>query len=117
MFFNRTNFGFSEFVSNSIQNNSGSILISDRSRQLTLVKSIRPDINHKTFKALAQNKNKTDKIIHVNSINQIHSSFKKLLYKFNGVSTSNLQIYINWFILDTTIKELSHDHFYDLIFK
>ncbi len=68
-------------------------------------------IKHKTILA-KEHIGKTDKTIHLQNVNNLHSQLRTFLRPFNGVSSKYLQNYLNWFAYadklrtgKTTIKQ------------
>lgn len=66
-----------------------------------------PLLNHKTFIA-KDHVSKTDKKIHVQTVNHTHRELKDFLRQFNGVSSKYLQNYLNLFAYADKLRESKH---------
>jgi transposase-like protein len=66
-----------------------------------------PSLNHKTFIA-KDHVSKTDKKIHVQTVNHTHRELKDFLRQFNGVSSKYLQNYLNLFAYAEKLRESKH---------
>ena len=58
---------------------------------------------HKKFNAF-RGQRKTEKIYHVQNVNNMGSRLRDFMQWFNGVSTKYLQNYLNWFMMLEIIK-------------
>ncbi len=66
-----------------------------------------PLLIHKTF--IAKNHvSKTDKKVHVQTVNHTHRELKDFLRQFNGVSSKYLQNYLNLFAYADKLRESKH---------
>lgn len=74
----------------------GATLITDSHPSYKSFAKENPSINHKTFIA-KEHVNKTDKKIHVQTVNHTHRELKDFLRQYNGVSSKYLQNYLNLF--------------------
>lgn len=66
-----------------------------------------PLVNHKTFIA-KDHVSKTDKKIHVQTVNHTHRELKDFLRQYNGVSSKYLQNYLNLFAYADKLRESKH---------
>jgi transposase-like protein len=66
-----------------------------------------PSLNHKTFIA-KDHVSKTDKKVHVQTVNHTHRELKDFLRQFNGVSSKYLQNYLNLFAYAEKLRESKH---------
>ena len=74
----------------------GSVIITDKHPTFKAFGKSNPEIIHKSVLS-SDHVDKTDKKIHLQSVNQVHKQTRKFLDKFNGVSTKYLQNYLNWY--------------------
>lgn len=66
-----------------------------------------PSLNHKTFIA-KDHVSKTDKRVHVQTVNHTLRELKDFLRQFNGVSSKYLQNYLNLFAYADKLRESKH---------
>lgn len=61
-------------------------------------------IEHKSVKS-TDHISKSDKRVHLQTVNQTHKQLRDFLNDFNGVSTKYLQNYLNWYAYQDKIKQ------------
>ena len=71
-------------------------LITDKHPSYRAFAKDNPSIKHKALLA-KEYVDKTDKSIHLQKVNNVHSQLRKFLRPFNGVSSKYLQNYLNWY--------------------
>lgn len=81
-----------------------SILITDKHPSYKAYGKTQEQITHKTVKA-NEHVNRSDKNVHLQTVNQTHAQLRKFIGKFNGVSTKYLQNYLNWYAYQGKIQE------------
>ena len=79
------------------------ILITDKHPSYRAFAKDNPSIKHKRLLA-KEHVDKTDKSIHLQKVNNVHSQLRKFLRPFNGVSSKYLQNYLNWYAYADEIK-------------
>jgi len=79
------------------------ILITDKHPSYRAFAKDNPSIKHKRLLA-KEHVDKTDKSIHLQKVNNVHSQLRKFLRPFNGVSSKYLQNYLNWYAYADQIK-------------
>jgi len=79
------------------------ILITDKHPSYRAFAKDNPAIKHKALLA-KEHVDKTDKSIHLQKVNNVHSQLRKFLRPFNGVSSKYLQNYLNWYAYADEIK-------------
>jgi transposase-like protein len=79
------------------------ILITDKHSSYRAFAKDNPSIKHKRLLA-KERVDKTDKSIHLQKVNNVHSQLRKFLRPFNGVSSKYLQNYLNWYAYADEIK-------------
>ena len=106
----------------------GTTLLTDAHPSYKSFAKENPLINHKTFIA-KDHVSKTDKKVHVQTVNHTHRELKDFLRQFNGVSSKYLQNYLNLFAYADKLRESKHtikqwligallaDNAYDLYLK
>ena len=62
------------------------------------------EIIHKKFSA-SKGQKVTDKIYHVQNVNNLDMRLRKFMDSFNGVAKKYLQNYMNWFLILEKIKK------------
>jgi len=78
------------------------VLCSDSHRSYTaFAKDI--EVEHKKFNA-SKGQRKTEKIYHVQNVNNMDKRLREFMQSFNGVATKYLQNYLNWFLVLEKIK-------------
>lgn len=82
-------------------------LITDEHRSYQAFAKDKKTITHKTFIA-KHHQSKTDKKVNLQKVNQTHSELRKFLDRFNGVSTKYLQNYLNWYLNQQNIQNLTN---------
>ncbi len=78
-------------------------LITDKHPSYRAFAKDNPSIKHKALLA-KEYVDKTDKSIHLQKANNVHSQLRKFLRPFNGVSSKYLQNYLNWYAYVDEIK-------------
>jgi len=78
-------------------------LITDKHPSFRAFAKDNPSIKHKALLA-KEHVDKTDKSIHLQKVNNVHSQLRKFLRPFNGVSSKYLQNYLNWYAYVDKIK-------------
>ena len=78
-------------------------LITDKHPSFRAYAKDNPAIKHKALLA-KEHVDKTDKSIHLQKVNNVHSQLRKFLRPFNGVSSKYLQNYLNWYAYADEIK-------------
>jgi len=78
-------------------------LITDKHPSYRAFAKDNPSIKHKVLLA-KEYVDKTDKSIHLQKVNNVHSQLRKFLRPFNGVSSKYLQNYLNWYAYADLIK-------------
>ena len=78
-------------------------LITDKHPSYRAFAKDNPSIKHKALLA-KEYVDKTDKSIHLQKVNNVHSQLRKFLRPFNGVSSKYLQNYLNWYAYVDEIK-------------
>ena len=79
-------------------------LITDKHPSYRAYAKDNPEINHKALLA-KEHVDKTDKSVHLQKVNNVHSQLRKFLRPFNGVSSKYLQNYLNWYAYVDEIKK------------
>lgn len=74
----------------------GATLITDKHPSYGAYASGNPKIKHKQLLA-KDHVDKSDKTIHLQKVNNVHSQLRGFLRPFNGVSSKYLQNYLNWY--------------------
>lgn len=82
----------------------GAILITDAHPSYKSFAKENPLLIHKTFIA-KDHTSKTDKKVHVQTVNHTHRELKDFLRRFNGVSSKYLQNYLNLFAYAHKLRE------------
>jgi len=85
----------------------GATLITDAHPSYKSFAKENPLVNHKTFIA-KDHVSKTDKKIHVQTVNHTHRELKDFLRQYNGVSSKYLQNYLNLFAYADKLRESKH---------
>lgn len=85
----------------------GATLITDAHPSYKSFAKENPLLIHKTFIA-KDHVSKTDKKVHVQTVNHTHRELKDFLRQFNGVSSKYLQNYLNLFAYADKIRESKH---------
>lgn len=85
----------------------GAILITDAHPSYKSFAKENPLLIHKTFIA-KDHVSKTDKKVHVQTVNHTHRELKDFLRQFNGVSSKYLQNYLNLFAYADKLRESKH---------
>jgi transposase-like protein len=85
----------------------GTVLISDAHNSYKSFAKQNPSLTHKTFIA-KDHVSKTDKKVHVQTVNHTHRELKYFLRQFNGVSSKFLQNYLNLFAYAHKLRESKH---------
>ena len=85
----------------------GTTLLTDSHPSYKSFAKENPLLNHKTFIA-KDHVSKTDKKIHVQTVNHTHRELKDFLRQFNGVSSKYLQNYLNLFAYADKLRESKH---------
>jgi hypothetical protein len=70
-------------------------------RSLTFAKALQ--VPHKKFNA-SKGQRVTEKVYHVQNVNNMDMRLRKWMQPFNGVATKYLQNYLNWFLVLEKIK-------------
>jgi len=83
---------------------TGSTFITDKHNSYKAYSKLNPELVHKSVKA-SEHVSKSDKTVHLQSVNQVHTQVRKFIGKFNGVSTKYLQNYLNWYAYQGKILE------------
>ena len=78
------------------------VLCTDSHRSYTAFAKGKP-FKHKKFNA-SKGQKVTEKIYHVQHVNNIASRLRQWMSRFNGVATKYLQNYLNWFMIIERIK-------------
>ena len=78
-------------------------LITDKHPSYRAFAKANPSIKHKRLLA-KEHVDKTDKSIHLQKVNNVHTQLRKFLSPFNGVSSKYLQNYLNWYAYADEIK-------------
>jgi transposase-like protein len=78
-------------------------LITDKHPSYRAFAKDNSSIKHKALLA-KEHVDKTDKSIHLQKVNNVHSQLRKFLRPFNGVSSKYLQNYLNWYAYADQIK-------------
>ena len=79
-------------------------LITDKHPSFRAFAKDNPSIKHKRLLA-KDHVDKTDKSIHLQKVNNVHTQLRKFLRPFNGVSSKYLQNYLIWYAYVDNIKE------------
>jgi len=79
-------------------------LITDKHPSYKAFAKDHPSIKHKALLA-KEHVDKTDKSIHLQKVNNVHSQLRSFLRPFNGVSSKYLQNYLNWYAYVEKIRE------------
>jgi len=86
-------------------------LITDKHPSYKSFAKENPNIKHKALLA-KEHVDKSDKTVHLQNVNNVHSQLRTFLRPFNGVSSKYLQNYLNWYAYvdkiqnsKTTIKQ------------
>lgn len=79
-------------------------LITDKHPSYRAFAKENPSIKHKVLLA-KEHVDKSDKTIHLQKVNNVHSQLRKFLRPFNGVSSKYLQNYLNWFAYADEIRK------------
>jgi transposase-like protein len=82
----------------------GSVLITDEHHSYKGFAATKTGITHKTVLAKEHVK-KSDKTVHLQTVNSAHNQLRKFLDPFHGVSTKYLQNYLNWHICEKEIQK------------
>ena len=82
----------------------GTTLLTDAHPSYKSFAKENPLLNHKTFIA-KEHVSKTDKKVHVQTVNHTHRELKDFLRQFNGVSSKYLQNYLNLFAYADKLRE------------
>jgi hypothetical protein len=85
----------------------GTILITDAHPSYKSFAKENPLLIHKTFIA-KDHVSKTDKKVHVQTVNHTHIKLKDFLKQFNGVSSKYLQNYLNLVAYADKLRESKH---------
>ena len=85
----------------------GTTLITDAHPSYKSFAKENPLLIHKTFIA-KDHVSKTDKKVHVQTVNHTHRELKDFLRQFNGVSSKYLQNYLNLFAYADKLRESKH---------
>ena len=85
----------------------GTILLTDAHPSYKSFVKENPLLKHKTFVA-KEHVSKTDKKVHVQTVNHTHRELKDFLRQFNGVSSKYLQNYLNLFAYANKLRESKH---------
>lgn len=85
----------------------GATLITDAHPSYKSFAKENPLLIHKTFIA-KDHVSKTDKKVHVQTVNHTHRELKDFLRQFNGVSSKYLQNYLNLFAYADKLRETKH---------
>lgn len=85
----------------------GTTLITDAHPSYKSFAKQNPLLNHKTFIA-KEHVSKTDKKVHVQTVNHTHRELKDFLRQFNGVSSKYLQNYLNLFAYADKLRGSKH---------
>lgn len=95
-----------ENITKALENKieDGSTLITDKHPSYKAYGKAQTEITHKTVKA-NEHVNRSDKNVHLQTVNQTHAQLRKFIGKFNGVSTKYLQNYLNWYAYEGKIQE------------
>ncbi|WP_146052674.1 IS1595 family transposase, partial [Aquimarina sp. I32.4] len=64
------------------------------------------EITHKKFN-VSKGQKVTDKIYHVQNVNNMDMRLRKFMDSFNGVATKYLQNYLNWFLVLEKVKNVT----------
>ena len=87
--------------------NKGATLITDKHASYIPFAKSKPDIKHKTVKAL-EHVNKEDAKINLQKINNQHKQIRQFLSPFHGVSSKYLQNYLNWYAYGKNIETFAN---------
>ncbi len=82
----------------------GATLITDKHRSYKAFAKEHPEIKHKALLA-KEHVDRTDRNIHLQKVNNVHSQLRAFLRPFNGVSSKYLQNYLNWFAYVEQIRK------------
>lgn len=85
----------------------GSILITDEHHSYKGFVATKKGITHKTVLAKEHVK-KSDKTVHLQTVNSAHNQLRIFLNPFQGVSTKYLQNYLNWHICEKEIQKAAN---------
>lgn len=78
-------------------------MITDKHPSFRAFAKDNPSIKHKRLLA-KDHVDKTDKSIHLQKVNNVHTQLRKFLRPFNGVSSKYLQNYLIWYAYVDNIK-------------
>lgn len=81
-----------------------STLITDKHHSYKAFAKSNETIIHKSVKA-SDHVSKSDKKVHLQTVNQTHKQLRDFLNHFNGVSTKYLQNYLNWYAYQDKVKK------------
>jgi len=79
-------------------------LITDKHPSYKAFAKDNPGIKHKALLA-KEHVDKSDKSVHLQKVNNVHSQLRSFLRPFNGVSSKYLQNYLNWYAYVDNIRE------------
>lgn len=85
----------------------GTVLITDAHNSYKSFAKQNPSLTHKTFIA-KDHVSKTDKRVHVQTVNNLHKELKDFLRQYNGVSSKYLQNYLNLFAYAHKLRDSKH---------